>query len=496
MLPAILQSANYKYWAFFAIAIGIFISVVDQGSVNIAAPTIAEYFDTDIPTIQWVAIAYALTISALLLPMGRLADLVGRKKVYISGSLLFVIGAALAGSAVNLPHLFAARVLQGIGGAMTQGTGMAIITSVFPGQERGKSIGLIMTTVGTGAIAGPAIGGLLVGGIDWRAVFFFGVPLMLIGTIACFAILDDRRAVQVTQGPREGNFDWMGAALSSGMLIVLMLALTTGHRSGWYSPPILTALVGFVALLGAFIWWELRVSNPMLDVRLFARRTFSLGVSANFLAFLGSSAVLFLTPFYLQKVLGFSPSEAGLMTMPGALCMALMGPISGRFSDRYGWRRFTVGGLVLSVSGMLILSRLSENSPVIMVIGGLVLQNSGMGLFYSPNSSSILSAVERERYGVISAFVNLIRNSANVTSIAIATAIVTATMGYMGFEPSLEAVSSGDGGGGVISAFVSGLGNAYLAMLGLLVVGLAVSTFKGERLRERVPEVETGTGTG
>jgi MFS family permease len=174
--------------------------------------------------------------------------------------------------------------------------------------------------------------------------------------------------------------------------------------------------------------------------------------------------------------------------------MALMGPISGRFSDRYGWRRFTVGGLVLSVSGMLILSRLSENSPVIMVIGGLVLQNSGMGLFYSPNSSSILSAVERERYGVISAFVNLIRNSANVTSIAIATAIVTATMGYMGFEPSLEAVSSGDGGEGVIGAFVSGLRNAYLAMLGLLVVGLAVSTFKGERLRERVPEVEAGTG--
>ena len=161
MRSSLLQSANYKYWAFGAIAIGQFASVVDHGSVNIALPTIANRFETDIPTVQWVVIAYALTISALLLPMGKLADMVGYKRVYIIGSLVLIIGATLAGLAWNLQILILFRVLQGIGGAMTQGTGMAIVASTFPANQRGKAIGLIMTMVGTGAVAGPAVGGVV-----------------------------------------------------------------------------------------------------------------------------------------------------------------------------------------------------------------------------------------------------------------------------------------------------------------------------------------------
>ena len=167
MRSSLVQSTNYKYWAFGAVAIGLFASVVDHGSVNIALPRIADHFHTDIPSVQWVIIGYALTISAMLLPMGKLADMVGYKRVYIIGSMVLIIGAVLAGWSPNLATLILFRVLQGVGGAMTQGTGMAIVASTFPASERGKAIGLIMTVVGTGAVAGPAVGGVAISTLHW-----------------------------------------------------------------------------------------------------------------------------------------------------------------------------------------------------------------------------------------------------------------------------------------------------------------------------------------
>ena len=268
--------------------------------------------------------------------------------------------------------------------------------------------------------------------------------------------------------------------------MTLLLAMTNGHRSGWTSPPILVAVVASFALLSAFIWWELRTSNPMLDLRLFARKTFSFGVSANFLTFLGSSALLVLMPFYLQGVLGLNPRNAGFAIMPGALCMALLGPLSGVLSDRYGPRWFTVGGLASTAIGLFLLSRLTEDSSLGMVMPGLILTSAGMGTFYSPNSSSILSSVELEKYGIVSSFLNLVRNGANIISLAMATAIVTATMSSMGFEPSLDVVRESSEVG-ADHAFSVGLRNAFLVMMGLILVGIAVAAVKSEKVKELRP---------
>ena len=471
MGSTLFQSANYKYWAFGAIAIGLFASVMDHGAVNIALPRIAERFQTDIPNVQWVAIGYALTISALLLPMGKLADIAGYKRVYIIGSLVLIIGAILSGLATNLPILILFRVLQGVGGAMTQGTGMAIVASTFPANERGKAIGLVMTMVGTGAVAGPAMGGILVSTLGWRSVFFVNVPLVLFGIAASLAILQGRRASQAGPGLR---FDWLGAGLSAATLIVLLLLVSNGHKTGWTSPVILTGAAGVLVLMGSFIWWELHTPDPILDLRLFRRRTFSFGSSAGFLAFLGSSGLMFLMPFYLQGVLGYGPAKAGLVVVPGALCMAALGPISGRFSDRYGWRWFTVGGLALSVTGLFILSRVTVDSSLALVLPALVLHSSGVGVFYSPNYSSILSAVGQEQYGVVSGFLNLIRNAANVTSVAGGTAVVAITMVSLGFEPSLDAAGSGNSA----EAFTVGLRYTFRGMMGVLTLAMVVSAFK------------------
>ncbi len=475
MLATLTRSPKYHWYAFGAVAIGTFASVVDYGSVGVAMPSIATHFRTDIPSVQWVVIGFAVAIIALLLPMGRLADLIGLKRVYIIGSLVFIGGAVLSGFSPSLVMLVLSRIVQGAGAAMTQGTGMAIVVAAFPPSERGKAIGLIMTMVGTGAIVGPALGGLLVDALGWRSVFFANIPIMVLSVGTGLAVLRNR-VEEGGPGARErGGFDWLGAAMSSGALVLFLIAITNVHRSGWGSPLIVAAMVGAAALLAGFVWWELRNANPMLQLRFFRRRNFFLGVSANFVTFLGSSAVLFMTPFYLQNVLDYSPRIAGLAVVPGAALMAFVGPLSGRLSDRFGWRKFTAGGLCLSCCGIFILSQQTENSSLLSVVPALMLQSAGMGVFYSPNSSSVLSAVERESYGVVSAFLNLIRNAGNVISIAAATAVVTITMGSMGFEPSLDAVR-GATESGVEEAFTQGLRYAYLTMVGCLLTAMLIST--------------------
>ena len=469
------RADSNKYVVFGALAIGLFASVVDHGSVIVALPSIAEELHIDLPSVQWVVIGFALTISALLLPMGRLADMMGQKRVYILGSVILMVGAAAAGMSPNIATLLLTRVLQGVGAAMTQGTGMAIMTSVFPSHERGRAIGLLMTTVGVGAVAGPAIGGIVVDLIHWRAVFFINIPLGLVGVVATLFVL---RRWESERASRDSRFDWVGAGLSTGVLVALLLGLTLAVNRGWMSVPILAAFVLSASLFVGFIWWELRTDTPMFNLRFFRDRVFSCGVSAAFLTFLGQSAVLFLMPFYIQNVLGFSPKIAGLVVMPGALCMAIMGSVSGTLSDRFGWRWFTVGGMGCSIVGLAILSRLTDTSHLWEVIPGLILVNCGMGMFYSPNASSVLSAVGRESYGVVSGFLNLVRNSANVISLAIATTVVTVTMGSLGFEPSLEAVRTSSVEG-VRGAFTIGMRNAFYVLVVLVIASMTVSFLQG-----------------
>ena len=480
MIASLVSSPRFKWYAFAAMAVGIFASVVDHGSVGVALPSIATHFHADIPSVQWLMIGFAMTIIALLLPMGRLADLIGAKRVFVMGSLVIITGSIIAGTSSDLAVLIVARIVQGTGAAMTQGTGMAIVIGAFPPGERGKAIGLIMTMVGTGAVAGPALGGFLVDAFGWRAVFFATIPMVLASVAMCLAVLPGGTEPRRVRSPQATRFDWLGALLSSSALLALLLGISNAHRVGWTSPPILAAVAAFAGLLTAFVWWELRVSSPMLELRLFRRRNFFLGVTANYLMFMGSSAVLFMTPFYLQNVLGFKPSVAGLAVVPGAMCMAILGPLSGRLSDRFGWRKFTVAGLALSTTGIAILSQLSADSSLLHVIPALMMTSSGMGTFYSPNSSSILSAVERENHGVISGLVNLIRNAGNVVSIAVATAIVTATMGSLGYEPSLDAVRQA-GASGVSEAFTTGLRYAFIAMIGSLLAALILSALPTHR---------------
>ena len=479
MLLSIRQSANYKWWVFATNATGTFMSVVGHGSILIALPSIARHFDASLTTALWITISETIAISSLLLPMGRVSDILGRKQVYITGYTVFILASAAAGFSTTLMMLLVARVFQGVGSAMLQANGQAMVLSVFPGTERGKALGTQFSVLGVGSMSGMVLGGLLVSTLGWRFVFLINIPVGIIAVAAAIIILDKSRFVQDTSGGQRALFDWLGAVLSAGALLTGLLAMTFGNRAGWDSTPVVAALVAFVILLASFIWWELRASSPMLDLRLFRRKLVAMGIAAGWLSFLGSSGVRFLMAIYLQSVLGFSPWNAGLITLPMAIAMTFVGPIAGRLSDRFGWQKFTVGGLALAATALLIFAfSLTETSTVKLIIPILVLQSVGTGLFGSPNNSSIMSAVERSRYGIVSALTSLTRNSANITSNAIATAIVVATMASLGAEPSLGAVA------GESDAFVSGVNRAFMVSGFLVVVAMVISFFKGERARE------------
>ena len=474
----VVKSRHYEWWAFSTIAVGLFLTVMDQSSVGLALPQIADHFSVDIPTVQWITLGYVLSISAWFMPVGRLSDLIGRKQVFVGGFLIIIGASLLGGTAQIFAVLLAARVILAMGSAGIEGNGIGMIAEVFPDRERGKALGLYMTVIGLGSISGPIVGGFLVSLLGWRSIFFATILVSLIAL--CLTLLVLKGGAPTHRGSAKGpTFDWIGAVLSSGALIVLLLAMTNAHELGWTSPLVAGGLLTAVVLLVGFSWWELHATDPMLELNLFRNPVFSMGVAARFLSFVGTSATQVLMPFYLVQGLGFRTSQAGLMIVPSSICMAIMGPVSGHISDRIGTRWPTVTGMILSASAMFLFSRLTVDSHPSIVIIGMILSGAGMGTFFVPNSSVLLSSLSRDKFGVLSGFLNLTRTGAHVIGIALATTIVTMTMGSLGFEPNLTAVSE-EGGKEAFAAFVSGLNRAFLVSGGLVVVALILSWLRPE----------------
>ena len=467
-------------------------SVLDQTGVTLALPLMTSEFDATIPFVQWVALGYMLATGSLLLPAGRISDMIGRKVVYCAGFAVFVLGAAAATLAPNLIAVIAFRLAQGAGAAMIQANGMAILTTTFPASERGRVIGLFMTMVGMGAIMGPIVSGFLVDAFGWRGVFAASVPLGAASLVAALVVLS--RDPPTERGARRiaGGFDWAGALMSAGGLAVFLLVMTNAYRVGWLSPLAVGAAALSVALLAGFVFWERRAPQPMLDLELFRRRVFALGSSASFFGFLAGNAVFSMMPFFLQDVLDLSPRTAGLFIAPAALGFALAGPASGALSDRLGPRRVEFAGLSTLIASMLILSRISPQTPAWVASGALAMQGLGMGIYYTPNTASVLSVVERERYGVATAFLNMTRNAASVAGVGMATTVVTMNMAAGGFEPTLDAVAAG--AEGVEAAFTGGLRIAFLALCAFIGVSVILTFLKPSVPLGGEPEATSGGG--
>ena len=360
--PRRIGGRNFKWWALASVATGTLVTVADMGEVNVAMPTIADEFGSNLSTVQWLATGHLVATSALLMPMGRLSDMIGRKRVYLWGLMIFTLGSLLAAFAPNLTALIMFRILQGMGVGLVHGNQMAIMTSIFPAEERGKALGMHMTLVGSALIIGPAIGGMMIDAFGWRSVFLLNLPLGILCTLAPFLILDESAITQTRVKARLGDFDFIGSFLSSAVLVLMVMGLANPFGLPFQTAALL--LVACALTLGVFILWETRATTPMLDLTLFKISIFSLGVSARCLSFVVAAPVLFLMPFFLQGVQGYSAGQVGLIMMSIAVGMVIMGPVAGRLSDRFGPRPFTVGGALISMAGLLILSQIDRDTPI------------------------------------------------------------------------------------------------------------------------------------
>ena len=483
---------HYKWAALATVSAGVYVSVIAGGVVNISLPSISSEFSADISTVQWIISIYLLVIGALLLPAGRAADILGRKRVYVTGYLFFIGGSMLAAAADNLPWLLAARGIQAIGGAGIQANGMAISAAVFPPEERGKALGINATVVAMGAISGPIVGGMLVDIFGWRSVFLLVAGVSMLGLMAASRILQERW-ITTASGRRQG-LDWVGMTSSAVAIVGVLLVFTQGHRLGWTSAPIAIAAVASVAAMAVFVATELRVSSPMVDLSLFKRRAVGLGSLAAFLAFSATSANLFLMPFYLQGILGFEARTAGLAMTPMAGMLAVFGPVSGRLSDKFGARGLSTAGAVLSAVAMLGLTRLSEDSHVAEAIIPLLFLGMGLGLFQPANQNSVLGAVERQRYGLVSAFLTLMRNLGQVIGLAIATLVVTLAVTSLGISADLGNLRQAgvDPDPRLIDGFITGLRRSFMVSAVILALAAMASLSRGPRT---VSEPEPPGGT-
>jgi EmrB/QacA subfamily drug resistance transporter len=407
-----------KWLILTSVSLGSLMATLDGSIVNIALPAIQTDFTIDLTTVEWVVVAYLLVVGSLLLPFGRLGEVLTFKRVYLVGFAIFTLASVCCGAAPNAAGLVAFRVVQGVGAAMLMAMGPAIVAHTFHDRERGRALGLNAISVSIGLSLGPALGGILTQVASWRAIFLINAPIGLL------AILWAARVLPAETRGKDESFDVKGAALSGVALFALLLALSDGQEWGWTSPAIVGLFIAFIILGGAFLLAERRSIQPMIDLALFRIRPFSAGLASVVVAFAGLFTATFLLPFLLEQGRGFSPIEAGLLLTPVPITMALVAPLSGAASDRFGPRILASAGMAIMALGLLSLTQLPVDFALPDLVWRLVLLGVGQGMFMSPNSSAVLGSVPRPRIGTASGTLAQMRVNGQALGIALSGAIV------------------------------------------------------------------------
>jgi EmrB/QacA subfamily drug resistance transporter len=410
----------YKWRALLAVSFGTYMATMDFSIINVALPTLSDEFDRPPDVVIWAALTAALVSTGLTLTAGRAGDLFGRKRIYLGGWIVFGVGLVFASMAPNIEVLIACRAIQAVGVSMAVGTGNAIITEAFPDHERGKALGIVGSVVGAGLMTGPIVGGALLGFGDWRALFYLRIPIVFIA----FALaVTQIREPQHADRP-AGKLDVPGAVTLFAFLATALLAINRGQAWGWGSPQILGLLAVSVASFAGFIRIETTSRSPVLSLGLFKQRTFSIAVGALVLSFLGQSATLFLMPFYLVEVRGYSTVQTGLILATVPSMMLLLSAYSGQVSDRYGWRHQTTVGIAVVAAGLLSLATLEADTPAVLIMARLAVIGIGSAIFMSPNSSDVMGSVPRSMLGTASASLATGRTVGTSVGLAITGAVL------------------------------------------------------------------------
>ena len=471
------EDLTRRRWELLALtSVGAFMAPFDGTVVSVALPAMGPTLHLGFTAAMWVQAAYLLAVAVLLIPLGRLADQRGRVRFYLLGVVVFAVGSLLAGLSVNDTMLIGSRVVQGAGAALLSATSAAIVTAVFPPQERGRALGINVTAVYLGLCLGAPIGGLLVDWFGWRSVFFVNLPIAVVVLVWGWLLLP-----RSEKAPAPGGNDFAGAALLGAFLICLLVPLTFAPQWGWASADTVLLLALAAVSLAGFVVVEHRGRSPMLDLDLLVHnRLFATANLAALLNYMAMYAVTVLTAIFLTVVQGRSASLTGLIILSQPLLMAVLSPFSGHLSDRIGSRVLTSGGMGLVALGMALLGSLPQDAATLRVVASLVVVGLGMAAFSAPNTSAIMGSVRRDQLSVASAFLGTMRTVGMALSVALLGGIAASSLGAAGGRLLF---THGHGAGAVASAAVRGYAHGYeLAMFagaGLAFVGALVSLTRG-----------------
>jgi EmrB/QacA subfamily drug resistance transporter len=395
-------------------------------AVNIALPSLGKELSLDAVMLGWIATAYLLSSATFLVPFGRIADIYGRKKIFTWGIVIFTLSSLFAGMASSATMLISCRVFQGIGGAMLAGTAVALLTTVFPANERGKVLGINVAVTYTGLSLGPVLGGILTQHLGWRSIFFLSAFLGL----AVIGVVLWKLKGEWT-GAKGEKFDFAGSVIYILGLVALVYGFTLlPEISG-----VLLIIGGVIGLL-AFIRWEMRTRSPVLDMSLFRNsKTFTFSNLAALINYSATWAISLLISLYLQYLKGFNPQSAGLILVAMPAMQAIFSPLAGRLSDRIEPRIIASAGMALTTIGLIIFIFLNAQTSLELVIGNLVLMGLGFAFFSSPNTNAVMSSAPKMAYGVASATLATMRQVGMVLSMGVAMLLFALYMGRVQITP-------------------------------------------------------------
>ena len=453
--------------------IGAFMSPFDGSVVTVAIPSIASSISLGLESAVWIPLAYLLLLTLLLINVGRLADLRGRKWFYALGFAIFTTGSILCGLSTTDLQLISFRAVQGVGAAFIAANSTAIVTDVFPTEGRGRALGINTMAVYTGLTVGPVVGGILVQAFGWRSIFFVNVPIgILVITLV---------TLKLKQNPPNNfgaRFDLQGAATLSIALATSLIVLTLGGVYGWLSTlTIALAVLGIVAFI-LFLHFERLSPFPTLDLSLFSKdRLFAAANATAFLSYIAVIGVTLAIAIFLETIKGLSPEVTGLYLIAQALPMALFSPLSGWLSDRFGSRALATIGMGCVTVGLFLLSGLNAQSSGMDVVVRLVIVGVGFGLFSSPNTSAVMGSVKWEELGVAAGTLGTMRFMGQSMGLAMLGAVMATTLS----PPALLTVFTGlaSQGGVVTSEFVSGMRTFFLIATGIGLLATIASTTRG-----------------
>ena len=437
-----------KWWTLVAVCTATFMLLLDITIVNVALPAIQRALDASFSDLQWVVDAYALGLATCVLTAGALADLFGRKRLFLIGVVLFTIASAFCGLSNDALFLIIARGVQGIGGAMMFATALALLSQEFHGRERGTAFGVWGATVGAAVAIGPLAGGLLTSWLSWRWIFLVNIP------IGIAAVVLSAKQLRESSDPDQSHLDPVGLVTLTGGLLALVLGLIEGNQRGWSSVFIVSLLTVAVLLLIAFVASQAVERNGMVDLTLFRRPAF---VGAQTTAFTISASMfamfLYLT-LYLQNILGLTPLQTGLRFLPLSIISFVAAPIAGRLSSRVPIRILLGTGLALNAVAMWLMSRVSTSSDWTVLLPGFIVAGIGIGLVNAPLASTAVSTVRQERAGMASGINNTFRQVGIATGIAALGAIFASRVDPRAFAPNASAAAR--------ASFVAGLHDILL----------------------------------